>query len=466
MSSAAESRESKTSVAITTYRPKLSMNLSSLDINKVLHHPLENLGSNVSDGSVICAADRGAERKWQRSGLVEGNQDDECAPFSIDWLQLTFPEDNLARVKGLVRSISDLSFIETTVPAEQAYSKAEQSGAFRLYSCNQYGFKSICLVLAGALDTSDQVRLLSEGLAMGGEVTRIDFAFDDIAGITNIPFIVEAWIDQNVCTCYRQMQLITSFGRSPTERKSTVLIGSRTSDTCVRIYEKWNENELKFNTGGENNTSNDNSPSKFLRWELEVKHDTAHKAVISALEGPVDRGDDDNASPGNACFEQIRTVAIKLLTSRLSFRCRSSSSNISRAPELFWWRDFIEYLDPAPALKERPTHRTQSVQCRTGFPMPPQGYGTAISTVSKSLFLNAAGLRKGWASQAELQASTNLAPRFHEPSTVTSALHRCSQSVGQDIRPVLRAIARLIVKLGRLLTKGTGQLGPYFSRKH
>jgi len=49
------------------------------------------------------------------------------AQFTIDWLQISFPEDSLQKVKQTIQSVTGEGFSPVKVPPEQAYRKGEQS---------------------------------------------------------------------------------------------------------------------------------------------------------------------------------------------------------------------------------------------------------------------------------------------------------------------------------------------------
>jgi len=182
------------------------------------------------------------------------------------------------------------------------------------------------------------MNLSSRFLDLGGRFKRIDFAFDDHAKITSIPTTYQTWKEGHVVTPYKEIQWITSHGRSPNSEHSSLFIGSRTSDTCIRVYEKQYDDELKF-TGEGYEEAGYQARDHYVRWELEVKNKTAHKTVLEVISN----------APGNLSNERIvtrfRQKALGLLTSRLSFRRLKPGKNVSRAVNIEWWRQFIEYLD-------------------------------------------------------------------------------------------------------------------------
>jgi DNA relaxase NicK len=173
-------------------------------------------------------------------------------------------------------------------------------------------------------------------LSKQGHFGRIDVALDDRSGVIDVDRIYEAVVKGQCVSHFRQACMVASLDvGSGADTGKTLSMGSRQSETYLRIYDKAAEQRAK---GKEVEGS-------WVRWEMEWKGDRAH-AVAVAL--------------SRLGQEEFESYIVGVFRSALDFRdCTREDDPKSRyrAPLLEWWRVLTDgmrraKLEVAKAVKQ------------------------------------------------------------------------------------------------------------------
>ena len=260
----------------------------------------------------------------------------------VDWWQGTFASAKLFLV---VKEVA-LSFPASTKepirpPKGMAYRHAfKLADGITICFNNRYGHDTCAIIISGIGRPTQHLRLISRLHDLGVKATRIDVAFDDFDHHLSREKIEEAITGRQVVSHFRSAKLLQEIKLHASGSSGSpatgwgALFGSRQSDACVRMYDR-----------GDN-----------LRVELELKGDEAeefgddladivthHEFLAFSDEGYVVQTC-DLVSP--SAVDAFKRLALQTLKAKLSFRDRSATSNVSRAPTLAWWEEFLEYFDP------------------------------------------------------------------------------------------------------------------------
>lgn len=161
----------------------------------------------------------------------------------------------------------------------------------------------------------------------GGKVTRIDIAFDDRVGVISVAGVRRAIEKGQAVTRFRDMTQIRKVGLEAKGdgQGETVNLGSRVSQTFIRIYDKAKEQQRK---GKE-------VVGPWVRWEVELKDERANAMgqALAAL-------DED----------EWRKVAVGVLRSAVDFRqtdWEAEPMDRTRAEPTRWWLRLTEGLKRA-----------------------------------------------------------------------------------------------------------------------
>lgn len=340
------------------------------------------------DAGVICAANRHTNNT-NRS--VDGRSP---TAISIDWVHITLPERLMTRASNLISAKVEQPWQSSKLPTEfrSAYRCAMRCGAVQLYFQNRYQHHTCCLVFPASANPTGCLALIAQLLRLGGKVRRMDIAFDDRRGVLPIDTIRDAWTQGKAVTHFRRMRTIEDYGRGGNRTAYGVNFGSRSSSSYLRVYDKSLEQ-----AGGTGELAG------HVRYELELKNDEAHALmgdilcddpedvsssprvskrdfsdeglVAHALMGDIlcyDSEDDswsprvsERDFPNEGLVARFRELALETLKSKLSFRERQATTNVSRAQPVWWWDELLEYFD---AGDERAKHQPVSTDDEEAWP--------------------------------------------------------------------------------------------------
>jgi DNA relaxase NicK len=285
------------------------------------------------------------------------------ACVTLDWLTLTIPREVVDLAQGSPYTLVDLLGLPVAHIIEEGHG---ESGYTALYTLDVPGARlrvggnagTASLQLSGSALTHfkkeiDLFGALVYWAGIGVRATRLDWAFDDFAGQLDFNRLVEGIRKGGDCVLkspYRstpQLQGSKVFGGNDW----TIYIGSKSSSTRVRIYEKTSERESKGATLEEigktvyrMRTGRDDEDDvacvwiprvtrpHWIRTELQLRQDAAAKAFESWV---------------NKEFET--DYALSILTGRVSFRIpNENDSNQSRWEVIGWWKTFVGYVKSLP----------------------------------------------------------------------------------------------------------------------
>ncbi len=138
--------------------------------------------------------------------------------------------------------------------------------------------------------------------------TRIDLAIDDTAGYYDFPELYQVQKDLSYITLSKSWEnIVTRDSSSGVITGQTIYLGSRKSDTLLRVYDKALEQKAKGVT----------VPfDSWVRWELELKHDNADGVARILADHPV----------GSVAFDVLNKYLriIDLTTSSRKCRCKNA----------------------------------------------------------------------------------------------------------------------------------------------
>jgi phage replication initiation protein len=191
--------------------------------------------------------------------------------------------------------------------------------------------------------TYEELRSLASWVVdeKGGHVGRLDNAFDDRQGLVSIADIAQAVkTGQAVMRAKQWRQIEGGNVDTQTSTGATFELGSRESQTFIRIYDKALEQAGK---GVE-------VVGPWVRWELELKEERAQVCAMALI----------------ALTEaQYRQFLIGVLINAVDFRdCTSDDDPIVRlrATRLPWWITLTDGLARAQLNMERPERKIEDVK--------------------------------------------------------------------------------------------------------
>jgi DNA relaxase NicK len=151
----------------------------------------------------------------------------------------------------------------------------------------------------------------------GGHLTRLDTALDDRVGVVTVAQVQRALAKGQAVTRFREMTRLHKMGleRATDRQGDTVNIGSRQSQTFLRVYDKALEQRSKGHP----------VEGPWVRWELEFKQERAEKCgqALASLDA-----------------EEYRRFIVGVLRSAIDFRATDWGAEPMvrcRARPLRWW---------------------------------------------------------------------------------------------------------------------------------
>jgi DNA relaxase NicK len=191
--------------------------------------------------------------------------------------------------------------------------------------------------------TYEDLRALSSWVVdvKGGHVGRLDHAFDDRAGVATVADVAQAVkIGQAVMRARRWRQIEGGDADLRTSTGATFELGSRESQTFIRIYDKALEQQAKGVT----------VEGPWVRWELELKDDRAQASALALIA---------------LTEEQYRQYLIGVLLAAVDFRdCtyEDDTNDRVRARRLPWWTTLTEGFARARLVIEKVTRKIEDVK--------------------------------------------------------------------------------------------------------
>lgn len=246
--------------------------------------------------------------------------------IKLDWLSFTVP--NTVKSKDRLKNFFDNMTVVNLGYGGLGYTNSAVLGdGGRLYWNDERPEMGLHVRLSAA--TLVDVETAPIGMLMrikdwGGQVTRMDLAFDDTSGWLDMDEMHMKILSGEVVTRWRRVTRIDGRKIGKDEKMGdTINVGSRTSEAFLRIYDKLLEQR------GEGSEVLD--MDFWVRVELELKGDKA-AAFADILCDTMVAG---TAEPGELCAE--------LLYGLLDFKDEpeDGDTNKSRWPTSHWWRGFV-----------------------------------------------------------------------------------------------------------------------------
>lgn len=246
--------------------------------------------------------------------------------------------DNCYLFDWLTVSFSDLTFSEViAMLGMQGKSWQEQQSGSRLRYGHRIAFDGIsihytdeidhchnqgcCLEMSGqgcrdfeSFGCGDWIQLLDQVADNNGKVTRLDIAYDDFAGVLPIDIIADQARAGLFTSRLQRCQVFYDWAQHGERDKCglTIQHGSRSSDCCIRIYDKRAERGAW-----------DEFPH-WVRCELQLRAGCG-QGFLDRLAEVGDLG---------------RTYS-GVLQQYLTYRCKSTDQNLRRVSPCPWWLRFI-----------------------------------------------------------------------------------------------------------------------------
>ena len=211
----------------------------------------------------------------------------------------------------------------------------------------------------GHYGNADWIKLIADILALDTKVnfTRIDLAYDDKDGILDMDDIWEDADKRRFTGPAKKATFMKSDDQAENIIGRTVYIGSKKSDTYLRIYDKAAEREYS------------DQELHWVRVELVLRHDRANAVMREIL----NIGDVGNVLRG-------------LLRNYCCFRIPSSDSNKSRWPIAPYWEKLLDgvgriRLFTAPGIEYNyaKTRNSMIYQYGQAFQVEQAIYGDTVS---------------------------------------------------------------------------------------
>ena len=240
----------------------------------------------------------------------------------IDWLQGTLKPFSDLKLKGLIKIYERIAKDKVQLNVGQGHFKGVQwanSGSsplgFRVWwnlpSENGAKFGHGMISLPGSclsrLTPAEIRQFALEVKALGFQVTRLDIALDDYTKMVGFKQVRDA-IAKKFRVHFEEAECRQNYGKWG---GFSIGMGSIHSDIRLVLYDKEAESKGEINAN---------------RWELRLRNDRAKAAFADWLSAPV---------------ELEASVLAGMVVGAVSFvRKNGKEKNISRMPELTWWKNF------------------------------------------------------------------------------------------------------------------------------
>ncbi len=175
-----------------------------------------------------------------------------------------------------------------------------------------------------------------------GTFTRLDLALDDRLGIVTIAQVQRALRKGQVVTRFKEMTRLDKMGfhASATRSGDTLNIGSRQSQTFIRVYDKALEQQDKGHA----------VEGPWVRWEMELKEERAN--VCGQALASLDE-------------EEFRRLMVGVLRSAIDFRqttWEAEAIERFRAKPLKWWLTLTEGFQKARLVVTKAVRKIEDVK--------------------------------------------------------------------------------------------------------
>lgn len=289
----------------------------------------------------------------------------------IDWLTFTIKGVDEQYIKELI-GLSDVNWLDNDRGA-LGYRYSESFGNI-LIAYNDPDQKDkngnavemgVCCSMSGSgcrdFESFSKVgfcKLIMDVLSDGGNITRLDIAYDDYTGVLDLDKIENATKNHEYVSKCRYWSVISgSEGR-------TIYFGSNQSDTRIRFYDKAAERKL-------------DSSVHWIRCELQLRKNSC-LGFVQLFPLPLDFSSD------NLLEKHFKSVILHYLR----FVDVGSDSNLSRCHTSDWWTDFIGCVNPESIFIAPGTDYNIQKLDDYVFRTASQAVGTAITIYGRAGFFD------------------------------------------------------------------------------
>ena len=249
---------------------------------------------------------------------------------SLGWLRFTVPDANTDEVMKLVGG--------DWIPDEKGFRgyslgwicRGTAGGLGRIGAGSKRAPKEVHVDLSQELISDwsyDHFQLVTAWvLERKGHFGRIDVAMDDRSGVIDIERIYASVVAGNCVSHFRKSQLVAGLDLgSGVQTGQTICLGSRQSDTYLRIYDKAAEQRAKEKS----------VEGTWVRWEMEWKDERADAVglALSVLD-----------------HERFQKYLVGVFRTAVDFRdCTRADDPKDRyfAPLLDWWKVLTDGMERA-----------------------------------------------------------------------------------------------------------------------
>ena len=245
-------------------------------------------------------------------------------------------------VCGIVSSVSLLeSALWATFGANFLWSEARPGTHGRFYESNVVTSTGVMLshsirmdkggidyrlsIPGGVLQSTTEGKLRDFGrylMSIGGRCTRFDWAIDDYSRLLDISTIL-SHCEQHRVSGFGRKQLIRSWDSKGRLVGETLYLGSKKSDSILRIYDKNLESNGKINA---------------IRMELQARDNIAHSYFVDYFAD--EKVGDTFSRISRRVIGKYRFVL-------------NTSEVLSRCPDVDWWAEFVSRLGGQIKIRER-----------------------------------------------------------------------------------------------------------------
>lgn len=250
--------------------------------------------------------------------------------FCIGWLRFTVPFALVEEIKTLISGdwIQDQKGFQGY--RETWICRGHAGGLGRIATGAKRAPHEVHVDLSQELisewDFAKHQQVMQWVMDHGGHVGRIDVALDDRSGVIDVARIYDAVVNGHCVSHFRKSQLIEGFDMATgSDTGKTVNMGSRQSDTYLRIYDKAAEQRAKDKP----------VDGPWVRWEMEWKNERA-QAVGLAL--------------SSLHQEAFQKYIVGVFRTAVDFRhCTREDDPKDRyhAPLLSWWKVLTDGMERA-----------------------------------------------------------------------------------------------------------------------
>lgn len=250
-------------------------------------------------------------------------------PVSVDYLRFTIPSINAESVIKLFKGTFRESCTGKYGYTRSWFLENADRGQLAIYTGKKQAPREVHVDITGGITGGWSYEFIQSVVRFvrdhKGKVGRLDIAFDDTESEVSVSMVEQAVRRGQAVKRSKQWQKIEKGDDSNESTGHTLYLGSRQSDTFLRVYDKAKQLRAQGR----------DCAGPWVRWELEIK---CHRAEQCGLVvGAIDEA-------------EFRAFAVGLLRSAVDFRDTTYEAEAwerYRAPLLPWWEALTAHFAKA-----------------------------------------------------------------------------------------------------------------------